>query len=920
MSKFKPRMILDESSPKAEQPKNTKMKLYPHQLTMLHRVEEIEKLFKNEIGYGIEATMPGAGKTFTMLSMILNDKHRNPKQKLVNFIVMPHNIVEQWCQSISRFSDELTYKKLSYQDMIDYETLFDIQTIINKTTHEKMIKTRKFYDIYIVPSTLYHPMVATIEANVVKDKKGNTFKLYDNDMMFRRIIFDEIDTIANLLVHAIPTERTWFVSASFTPSRMGIYQSYFSIDGDSGEDFDPTYVSKCDNDYVFSNMRIPEPQKYNIECYNPILDKIISKIGYYTKEDMKALNAYDYSKLKFQFVKRIPNNEDQLLEYSTQEFKETLKDAQDKIVYYQTNIKRMKEIEDQRYDLHDDVFDMVESFAPLTKALSQTLYNMKNVGLVENIDTLNEVLNDSENKLAIDTMTTALKQGTYLNGLLKMMGSKHMSLDNTNPYFTERYVEYLMMVRDHYDTQCVEKMNETVKKYNKILKNFIQFITQVESDYSNFVNLLAKFKLIDALFTKYNSIMEKSQISKEEKETLITIMRNFIEYYKKLSMVMKNSFYTYESGKDMIISIDDFVKLNQTNRRTLNLHEGFDDMGKNNKYDFVNQMKLFLQTFVDYKKRLEEGMPKVNAMMNYVENYDNLRLYVEEYIKYNQIEKHYSEYCKQIKELTDEHINKKNRDPLTYETNINEIIHHEKKENMEYEINMEINKLDLIHQLLRLLNVNPPKKIVEIEEEVEVKVDVEKKKGRKKKGESDVSPTVEKRIVKSVKEEDLKVKIMIFSDFSSIFKKITPLCDMLNIKYVQLDGGNMRSIEQAVKQYKMEDAQILFCDSTLFGCGMNFENTTHVIFTHTPNPEMRSQIIGRAQRIGRESILQVYQLHYPNEEMYSVIKKDTNAHMFHFMTVMKDVEEPSRIISEEGEEMGGECDLEDEYEGGESNI
>lgn len=907
MSAFKPKKVLNEHSPKAVQPLNTKLKLYPHQLTMLHRIEEIEKSFGTEIGYGILADQPGAGKTFTLLSMILNDKRKNIGQNLINFIVCPQNIFEQWAQSVIRFSDELTVKKISYQDMIDYETLFDINTVINKITHQKMIKSRKFYDIYLIPSTLYHPMVSTIEANVVKDKGGNVFKLYDNDMTFRRIIFDEIDTIANLLVHAIPTERTWFVSASFTPSRMGIYQSHFSIDAENALNFDDTYVCKCDNEYVFKNMKIPEPQKYNIECYNPILDKIISKIGYYTKEDMKALNSYDYSKLKFNYVKKIPNNEDQLLCYSKEEFDITLKDATEKIKYYKENIQKMKSIEDQRFELHDGIYDMVEDVIPLVKALSHTIYYMKNIGLTQTMDDLNEVLKDEEQKTAIETMKGSLKQGTYMVGLLKMMKMKHMSLDNTNPYFTERYIEYLMMVKDNYNSPNEVKMVETINKYSKYMKNFKQFITQVENDYKNFVGLIEKFKLIDALFNKYNSIMEKEQIMKEEKETLITIMRNFIEYYKKLNMVMKNSYYTYESSKDMIISIDDFMKLNQSNKRTLYLNEAFEDMGKNNKHDFINQIKLFIQTFNDYKIKLETGLPKINGMLQYVENYDNLRLYVEEFMKYNHIEKNYIEYVKKYDELTKEHIDKKNKDPDFFEKSINEIIHHEKIENKSYEVNMEITKLDLIHLLLKLLNSNPPKNKVEEDFQENVQKDAKPKRGRKKK---DDSPVVQ--VIKKYNEVQMNVKIMIFSDFSSIFKKITPLCDSLNIKYVQLDGGNIRSIENAVKAYKTEDTQILFCDSTLFGCGMNFENTTHVIFTHTPNPEMQSQIIGRAQRIGRESILQVYQLHYPNEEMFNIIKKDTNSHMFHFMTAMKDVnvdEEDNIDTYESIEEEGGETEI-----------
>jgi hypothetical protein len=429
------------------------------------------------------------------------------------------------------------------------------------------------------------------------------------------------------------------------------------------------------------------------------------------------------------------------------------------------------------------------------------------------------------------------------------------------------------------------------------MKNFVQFVTQMESDYQQLVSYVGKFKLIDALFAKYNTMMGQEQLSKEQKETLISIMRNFIEYYKKLNISMKNAYYTYESGKEMIMEVEDYVKLNQKSRRTLHLHEGFEDMGKNNKYDFINQMKAFLQTFHEYHAKLHDGLPKVLAMLQYVENYDNLRLYVEEFIKYTQIEKYYSEYEKQIQELSVKHREEKNRDPNQYEPQICEILDAERKENVQCDIKMEINKIDIIHQLLRLLNE-------EKEKPSSPKVE-EKKRGRKKKTEQEAKEKSESYV-------NPNIKMMIFSDFSSIFKKITPLCDMLNIKYVQLDGGNMRSIEHAVKQYKMEDAQILFCDSTLFGCGMNFENTTHVLFTHTPNPEMMTQIIGRAQRIGRTSILQVYQLHYPNEEIYSVIKKDADAHMFHFMTVMRDGS--NEVVQKKEEEE------EDDFEGGESSI
>ena len=102
-----------------------------------------------------------------------------------------------------------------------------------------------------------------------------------------------------------------------------------------------------------------------------------------------------------------------------------------------------------------------------------------------------------------------------------------------------------------------------------------------------------------------SAVQSKTMSEAVNSKPKLAIMRNFIEYYKKLSMIMKNSYYTYESAKDMIMNIDDFVKLNQTNKRTLYLNEAFEDMGKNNKHDFINQIKLFIQTFNDYKNKGE---------------------------------------------------------------------------------------------------------------------------------------------------------------------------------------------------------------------------------------------------------------------------------------------------------------------------
>jgi superfamily II DNA or RNA helicase len=125
--------------------------------------------------------------------------------------------------------------------------------------------------------------------------------------------------------------------------------------------------------------------------------------------------------------------------------------------------------------------------------------------------------------------------------------------------------------------------------------------------------------------------------------------------------------------------------------------------------------------------------------------------------------------------------------------------------------------------------------------------------------------------------EDLKdnnKKIIIFSDYSNIFEYIQELCDENKIEYVDLDKGNIKDIDKAVNEYKFGNAKILLSNSKLFGCGMNFENSTDIIFVHKMDKDMEEQVIGRAQRMGRKNRLNIIYLEYENESTYIIDKKD----------------------------------------------
>ena len=107
------------------------------------------------------------------------------------------------------------------------------------------------------------------------------------------------------------------------------------------------------------------------------------------------------------------------------------------------------------------------------------------------------------------------------------------------------------------------------------------------------------------------------------------------------------------------------------------------------------------------------------------------------------------------------------------------------------------------------------------------------------------------------------MKLIIFSDFRSIFNKISDIIDELDLKWMQMDGGSIDAINDTIEAYKEGPIQILMIESSLYASGMNLENTTDMILIH--NSINSIQIIGRANRPGRVGPLKIHHLLYKNE-------------------------------------------------------
>jgi hypothetical protein len=216
---------------------------------------------------------PGAGKTYSILGLIYHS------QKKPNIIVVPQNIIKQWCDSIHSFSDGL----LKYKKFTDYSDILDLYNENSELFN---------YDI-LITTPLYYNLIAT------------TMK--SNFQRVERVFFDEIDSICSFLINEINANFTWFVSASFDYEELGIYTT--KIDRDL-----LCYITcKCEDSFVDTIFNLDKPNVYKIICKNIYVDNIFN--GLFTNEEFKLLNAMDYSKLKKKFYNRIAQNEKEAIEF-----------------------------------------------------------------------------------------------------------------------------------------------------------------------------------------------------------------------------------------------------------------------------------------------------------------------------------------------------------------------------------------------------------------------------------------------------------------------------------------------------------------------------------------------------------------------------------------------------------------------------
>jgi hypothetical protein len=277
---------LDENSPRiANAPPNTSVTLKPHQEAIIKACIDLEACIYKEQDkepYGVIAAPVGCGKTYCILSMCAfdkeesknnkNNKNKNAQPKWYSFlfkdkseeemrkqvvtgatlIVVPSHLYHQWCESIDMFlGQELNVVK--FGDYSDVMRLYDKQ----------MKETIENGDLFLV-SSLYYQCVAT--------------SLTSLKVTFRRLVFDEADSMSNMINYATPATVTWFVSASISSMvndkglriGNGVFHVPYSALAKNTID-----VSE---DFVKMSFLLPSPTYSEIVCKDPIQNEAVNQI------------------------------------------------------------------------------------------------------------------------------------------------------------------------------------------------------------------------------------------------------------------------------------------------------------------------------------------------------------------------------------------------------------------------------------------------------------------------------------------------------------------------------------------------------------------------------------------------------------------------------------------------------------------
>lgn len=135
----------------------------------------------------------------------------------------------------------------------------------------------------------------------------------------------------------------------------------------------------------------------------------------------------------------------------------------------------------------------------------------------------------------------------------------------------------------------------------------------------------------------------------------------------------------------------------------------------------------------------------------------------------------------------------------------------------------------------------------------EIKED--KKEEEKKK----TKPHKHELVLQLIQNSESESKFIIYSEYNETFDIIKSTLDNAKIKFIEIKG-TVQSKDSKLTKFREGKINVAFLNSRVDSAGINMQETTDVILYHQMSEAMTQQIIGRANRIGRDKPLTVHHL------------------------------------------------------------
>lgn len=150
------------------------------------------------------------------------------------------------------------------------------------------------------------------------------------------------------------------------------------------------------------------------------------------------------------------------------------------------------------------------------------------------------------------------------------------------------------------------------------------------------------------------------------------------------------------------------------------------------------------------------------------------------------------------------------------------------------------------------------RRVINQEELVYIERDDEKEEREKEEERKEQLLTKEETIVKIVKEKE-DGRFIIFSAYDESFEIIRNVLRLNKINFIEIKGSvDVRT--KNIEKFKSGEIRVAFLNSNTDSSGINMQETTDIIIYHTMVDATKTQILGRANRIGRKVPLYVHNL------------------------------------------------------------